>query len=492
MANIPPAEQDAFAANFNYVFDASLQDGNRWINNPPAAQWDNQQPPMELWQQEGRVVIPRGQTRTAESHRTTYSVRPVWDPDNVRTEVLQRRGYYETLPAMPREERTKLTPLAGAFVFALHAPDGQSLLTVNDRVVDYLNTDHVPTPTTAAERYVGVVIGKSLLLGQSGEELYSGNRNEPSLPRSLNRATLGHHRKMINRYVSLHLETVLKKRTDSALHVEPLIQAFDVDKADTIKAVAALEAEGFVDASFWWRNGVQNELIFDSKLGDTVLSRVEESLATHDLAFFSETDHQQLTVRKYVSGVLRTYRADPNRKSEVLEQILTRIGTERSKKMGGGVEDILVDLRGIIAIANHASAGINEHLAEVGATQYQLPALDINRLGNVPRALLRILYATVRPNTNRADMEVMFERDTRIIAILEGIVDGMNYVPDTPNPADLLLRYPDLEATEIDTLMGPERNPSAGHRLDSRVRTKHKTRGTPGYGLFTPGRGKLS
>ncbi|HYH74775.1 MAG TPA: hypothetical protein VD735_02325, partial [Candidatus Saccharimonadales bacterium] len=62
-----------------------------------------------------------------------------------------------------------------------------------------------------------------------------------------------------------------------------------------------------------------------------------------------------------------------------------------------------------------------------------------------------------------------------------------------PSLADLMLRYPDVAPTELPTLMGAMRNPTAGHRQDAWKRAKRRAKGgVRGYGLFKPGSGALS
>jgi hypothetical protein len=293
------------------------------------------------------------------------------------------------------------------------------------------------------------------------------------------------------------LQRVLRRETNDGDMVGIMRQAIDtVDPAFTAHAAADMESVGFIDPDFWWKNGVEGGLVFDPKTGPTMVSRLDANLATRGEAVLADVPAERLqpVMRRYIGNLLAHYAQDPNRDQVMLQRIIPMLATDRSKRMGAGIEDMSVDLRMLIALSNGLAAGINMKLYNAGVEEpgLELPRLDQDALWNVPTALLRVLYATVNLDADPEAMATMFEQDSVHVSVLEAIRQRLRYKPVEPNPADTRLRYPEATAADMPEVLSRSRTPDAYQKLHVWRRGRRRGgNGVRGYGLFLSG-GALS
>ncbi|HYH75724.1 MAG TPA: hypothetical protein VD735_07255, partial [Candidatus Saccharimonadales bacterium] len=430
MAPRVPINPELFRKDFDTMFDAARQPDVAWYNEPLV--WPEGRTPYEVWQITNPLDVPFHE----ESWRYqdfVFNAWPVAYPEQAQL-VTQKTDIH----AKPNIRKGpfggggqvyRLAPRQTVAAFAKHAPDGKSLVHVSDALVAHINAggeedQHPATQFMPMIRAVGHLVGRSLLLGPGPDGAYgSSETGAVSLPESLAVLRPGNERDRVSRYVSRSLTTVLLRDEADTYKIGSLTKAMHTtERWFVMHAVAAMQDEGIVTPDFWWRNCMETGMVFDKDVGDTALAGLEAALMVDGEAVLVDVPAERLQsiMRAYVSKILTTYASDPNRNTAALHKIIDVLATQRSKRLGSGIIDMVTEMRPLISLSNGLAQGLNKRLQSAGVTDpvLQLPMLDHNLLWNVPPALLRVLYATVRPDADPEAQAVMFERDNMHVSVL--------------------------------------------------------------------------
>ena len=500
MAERVPLDSTTFVEDFNRMLNVANSGVTAWYNDP--AQWNASRAPYEIWEQRGSAERVEGSRLRPE---VPYDVWPLEAPDQRRVEVQRpdhggkpviRRGTGKDL--VYNGQVKPVTPIQTVSAFGRHAPTGDALVIVSDVLVSHLNRGDWPTAKrTALARTTGHLIARSLLIGPGPNSAYSQSEGEPGpFPLSLDAIAPGRNRELVRGYVSTFLRRVLRGEV-AELELGSIRQdVLETPRAFTAHAALDMDHADLLTRDFWWVNGVVSSMVFDTDAGGTILRGLEASLAVSGESLLANVpaDKLQPIMRRYVTELLVTASRDPNRDQEKLRRIIDALLTDRSRKMSTGDDDISIDLRTLIALSNGLARGLNANLLDRGIKDpsLQLPELNRDMLWNVPAALLRVLYATVRPDADPEAMADMFERDGMHVSVLEAMRERVRYQPGAPSEADVRLRNPAATAADMPELLQQSASPAGYRQLYTWRTARRRSAGrVNGYGLFLSG-GALS